>query len=86
LGRLPGSIVTGGGVAILAWLFAGVAAMALVAGVIAFLLTLVGGGMGRHGGWYGGVGHHGGFGGVGRGGGFSGGGGGFGGGGSSGRW
>jgi uncharacterized protein len=86
LGRLPGSIVTGGAVAILAWLFAGVAAMALVAGVLAFLFTLVGGGMGRHGGWYGGGGHHGAFGGIGRGGGFSGGGGGFGGGGSSGRW
>lgn len=86
LGRVPGSIVTGGAIAILAWVFAGAAAMALAAGVIAFLFTLVGGGVGRHGGWYGGGGHHGGFGGVGRGGGFSGGGGGFGGGGSSGRW
>jgi uncharacterized protein len=86
LGRFPGSIVTGGAVAILAWLFAGVVAMALVAGVIAFLFTLLGGGMGRHGGWYGGGGRYGGFGGGFGGGGFSGGGGGFGGGGASGRW
>jgi len=86
LGRFPGSIVTGGAVAILAWLFAGVGVMALAAGVIAFLFTLLGSGMGRHGGWYGGGGHYGGFGGGLGGGGFSGGGGGFGGGGSSGRW
>jgi uncharacterized protein len=86
LGRFPGSIVTGGAVAILAWLFAGVAVMALVAGVIAFLFTLLGGGMGRHGGWYGGGGHYCGCGGGLGGGGFTGGGGGFGGGGSSGRW
>jgi uncharacterized protein len=86
LGRFPGSIATGGAVAILAWLLAGAAVVALGAGVIAFLFTLFGGGMGRHGGWYGGSGHYGGFGGGLGGGGFSGGGGGFGGGGSSGRW
>ena len=85
LGRFPGSIVIGGAVAILAWLFAGVAALALVAGVIAFLFTLLGGGMGRYGGWYGG-GHRGGLGDGFGGGGFRGGGGGFGGGGASGRW
>ena len=86
LGRFPGSIATGGAVAILAWLFAGAAVMALGAGVIAFLFTLLGGGMGRHGGWYGGGGDYGGLGGGLGGGGFMGGGGGFGGGGSSGRW
>lgn len=86
LGRFPGSIVTGGVVAIVAWLLAGAAVIALAAGVIALLFTLLGGGMGRHGGWYGGGGHHGGFGGGFGGGGFGGGGGGFGGGGASGRW
>ena len=88
LGRFPGSIVTGGAVAVVTWLLAGAAAISLVAGVIAFLLTLFGGGgMGRHGGWYGGGGHYGGLsGGFGGGGGFRGGGGSFGGGGSSGRW
>jgi uncharacterized protein len=86
LGRFPGAIATGGVVAIVAWLFAGALGIGLVAGVIGFLFTLLGGGMGRHGGWYGGGGHYGGFGGGGGGGGFTGGGGGFGGGGSSGRW
>lgn len=87
IGRVPGAIATGGIVAFVAWLFAGAASIALVAGVIALLFTLLGGGMGGHG-----VGHHrggfgtGGFGGGTRGGGFGGGGGGFGGGGASGRW
>lgn len=87
LGRIPGALATGGAVAVVAWIFAGVASIALVAGVIALMFTWLGGGMGGHG-----VGgHHGGFGrGGGRGsfggGGFGGGGGGFGGGGASGRW
>ena len=86
LGRCPGALVTGGGVAVVAWLLAGALSVALSAGVIALLFTLLGGGMGGMGG-YGIGGRHGG---VGRGGlgggGFSGGGGGFGGGGASGRW
>ena len=83
LGRFPGSIATGGAVALLAWLFAGALSVALIAGVIAVLFTLLGGGMGGHGMG----GYRGGFGAGGsRGGGFGGGGGGFGGGGASGRW
>ena len=83
LGRFPGALVTGGIVALIAWLVVGTAFIALVAGVIALFFTLLGGGMGGHG-----IGSH--HGGSGRGGfgggGFSGGGGGFGGGGASGRW
>lgn len=83
LGKVPGAIVTGGAVAAVAWLFAGAISIALGAGVIALLFTLVSGGMGGFGmgGLYGGHGR-GGFGG----GGFGGGGGGFGGGGASGRF
>ena len=87
LGRLPGALVTGGAVAVVAWLFAGAVSVALVAGVIALLFTLLSGGMGAMGG-YGVGGHRGGGFGTGGfgGGGFGGGGGGFGGGGASGRW
>ena len=87
IGRVPGAIATGGAIAFVAWLFFGAISIALVAGVIALLFTLLSGGMGGHG-----VGHHrggfgtGGLGGGSRGGGFGGGGGGFGGGGASGRW
>jgi uncharacterized protein len=83
LGTVPGAMVTGGAVGVIAWLVAGAVSMALLAGVFALFVTLVGGGMGARGmhGYYGGGGR-GGFGG----GGFSGGGGGFGGGGASGRW
>lgn len=85
LGRFPGAIVTGGAVSIVAWMLAGAISVALIAGVIAFLFTLLSGGMGGRG--FGGGGFGGGFGGGGfGGGGFSGGGGGFGGGGASGRW
>ena len=79
LGRFPGSIVTGGAVAFIAWFLVGTTAfIAIFAGVIALFFTLVRGSMVGPG-----VGgHRGGFGG----GGFSGGGGGFGGGGASGRW
>ncbi len=86
LGRLPGAVVTGGAIGVVAWFFAGALLIALGAGVIGFLFTLLGGGMGRAGGWSsGGLG--GGFGGGSSGGGgFSGGGGSFGGGGASGRW
>ncbi len=81
LGKIPGSLVTGGVVAVIAWFVVGAISMAVVAGVIALFVTLMGGGMlGRGlGGFHGG-------GGRGGGGGFSGGGGGFGGGGASGRW
>lgn len=83
LGKVPGSLVTGGVVAVIAWFVVGAISMALVAGVIALLVTLLGGGrMLGHGmgGYYGG-----GRGGRG-GGGFRGGGGGFGGGAATGRW
>ena len=89
LGRLPGALATGGAVALIAWLVAGAAVVALAAGGIAFLFTLLTGGMGGRGagghylgGYYGGIGR----GSFGGGGGFRGGGGGFGGGGASGRW
>ena len=79
LGKVPGSLVTGGVVAVIAWFVVGAISMAAVAGVIAMVVTLMGGGMLGRG--------LGGFSGGGRGGGgFSGGGGGFGGGGASGRW
>jgi uncharacterized protein len=84
LGRFLGGAITGGIVGALAWLLVGTMAVALFAGVIAFLFTLLGGGRGY--GYYGGL--PGGFGGGGfsSSGGFSGGGGSFGGGGASGRW
>ena len=86
LGKVPGSLVTGGVVAVMAWFVVGAVSMALGAGVIALFVTLLSGGIGGRGfgGYYGGGGR-GGSGGSG-GGGFSGGGGGFGGGGASGRW
>ncbi len=90
LGKVPGAVVTGGAVATVAWFIAGALSIALVAGVIALFVTLLGGMGGRGlGGYYGGGGRGGfggGFGRGGGGGGFSGGGGGFGGGGASGRW
>ena len=88
LGKVPGSLVTGGVVAVIAWFVVGALSMALIAGVVALFVTLLGGGMaGRGMGSFYGAGGRGGHGGGGfRGGGFSGGGGGFGGGGSSGRW
>ena len=89
IGRFPGAIATGGIIAVLAWFFAGAASVALVAGGIALLVTLLNGGMGGMGvgGRRGGM-IMGGFGGgaLAGGGGFGGGGGGFGGGGASGRW
>jgi uncharacterized protein len=86
LGRVPGAVVAGGVIGLLGWMFAGAAAAALLAGGIAFLVTLLGIGVGGHRGMHGG-GLYGGYGGRGGGrGGFSGGGGGFGGGGASGRF
>lgn len=85
LGKFFGSIVTGGIIAFIAWIFVGALGVALIAGLLALLFTFFGGGSGGIGGgrgWGGG-----GFGGGGFGsGGFGGGGGGFGGGGASGRW
>lgn len=84
LGRLPGAVVTGGAIGFLAWLLSGAMLIAVVAGVIALLFTLLGSGMGAY------VGGRS-IGGGRVGGGsnrdiFRGGGGGFGGGGASGRW
>jgi uncharacterized protein len=94
LGRPLGAAATGGIAGFLAWMLLGALGLAALAGVIAFLFTLLGGlggggwmsrggGLGGFGGGFGG----GGFGGGGfGGGGFSGGGGGFSGGGASGSW
>jgi len=89
LGKTVGSIATGGAVGAVAWFLVGAVSIAVVAGILAFIFTLIGGGAGRGyrsglpGGFGGGgFGRGGGFGG----GGFRGGGGGFGGGGASGRW
>ncbi|MGE5128378.1 MAG: TPM domain-containing protein [Sphingomonadaceae bacterium] len=82
IGRAAAAGLAGVAVALYAWVAAGLL-VAVIAGIVTFLVALPGRGsglytMGRGGGWGGG----GGFGG----GGFSGGGGGFGGGGASGRW
>jgi uncharacterized protein len=88
LGRFLGATATGGAVGLLAWVLAGAVGIALIAGVLAFIFTLGGGGGARHYGGFpgGGIGFPRGRGGGGFGGGFRGGGGGFGGGGASGRW
>jgi uncharacterized protein len=89
LGPLVGSLVTGGSVAFVVWLFIGVVTVAGLAGLIAFVFTLLSSTVmssGRGGGGYGG-GFGGGSSSGSSGGGFSGGGGGsFGGGGASGSW
>lgn len=83
-GRLPAATIVGAGTGLLAWLIVAPVTIAMLVGVVGFIIALAGGG--RRGGWGGGIGG-GGFGGGGfGGGGFSGGGGGFGGGGASGRW
>ena len=84
LGRLPGAAVGGAIIALVAWWLIGAIAVALIAGVVAFVFTLLGGAAGR-GGLAGDPGRLGGRGRFG-GGGFGGGGGSFGGGGASGRW
>jgi len=84
IGKLPAALATGGLVFVVAWLFAGAVIFAVLAAVVAMLLTLFGSSVGGIGGGRGGFGRGGG--GFGGGGGFSGGGGGFGGGGASGRW
>lgn len=83
-GRVPGAVVTGGVVSVLAWFLVSGVVVAATVGIVAFLFTLLGGFPGRGLGGFGGGLGGGGLGG--RGGGFSGGGGSFGGGGASGRW
>jgi uncharacterized protein len=97
MGRKLGSLVTGGGVGLIAMLITSSIAVAVIAAIVALLFSLVTGGMSgvgpRRGGWGGGPFIGGGWGGGGfghgggGGGGFSSGGGGdFGGGGASGNW
>ena len=87
LGRPAGALVTGGITGVLVWLFGGFIVGAVLASIVAFVFALLsgmGGGLARaggFGGWGGGM-----MGGGMGGGGFSGGGGGFGGGGASGGW
>jgi uncharacterized protein len=86
LGRLPGALVTGSIIGILAWFLSGALLIAVVAGAIALSFTLLGSGMGAYvGGRFIG-GRSGGFGDGTYRDSFRGGGGGFGGGGASGRW
>jgi len=86
IGSLPAAGVIGGLAGVIAWLLVSSISAAAIAGLIAFLFTLMGGAARSGRGGYGGFGG-GGFGGGGfGGGGFGGGGGGFGGGGASGRW
>ncbi|CAN7792087.1 TPM domain-containing protein [Caballeronia sp. LjRoot34] len=86
LGRLPGSVVTGGAVAAVAWMLSGSLLIAVLAGAIALAFTLLGSGLGAYAGGRAVGGPSGRFGsGSGRTI-FRGGGGGFGGGGASGRW
>ena len=94
LGRILGAVTTGGVLGALGLMVTGAAGLALLAGVVGFVVALAGGvptgrfaSHGRRGRWDGGGFGGGGFGGGGfGGGGFGGLGGGFGGGGASGRW
>jgi uncharacterized protein len=96
LGRLLGSVATGGFVGLLAWIFVGYIVVAVIAAIVAFIVALFGdfstpaGGRGRGGGWSGSGGSYSGGSSSSSGssdsGGFSGGGGSFGGGGASGSW
>ncbi len=88
LGRLLGSVATGGVVGVLAWLIVGSLALSCIAAVVAFILSMFGAGIASSGssaGWSGGGGSFSGSS-SGDSGGFSGGGGSFGGGGASGSW
>jgi uncharacterized protein len=90
VGRFPGALATGGLIGFVTWIVVGLVTVGVMAGLMAFLVTLVGlasgprWSNGRRGGFGGPIGGWGG-GGFG-GGGFGGGGGGFSGGGASGRW
>jgi uncharacterized protein len=87
LGRLPGSLATGAGLGVIAWVLFGLT-VAAVAAFIGFLLAFVNTGTGRGGRWSSGSGASWGSGSWGGGSSsrWGGGGGGFGGGGASGRW
>ena len=85
-GRLPGAVVTGSLIGLLAWFLSGAVLIAAVAGAIALVFTLLGSGMGAYVGGRSIGGGPGGFGGRSNRDIFRGGGGGFGGGGASGRW
>lgn len=88
LGRLPSGLIVGGVIGVLAWVMLLSVGLAVAAGLVAFVLSLLfglGGGGSSFPPGFGGMGG-GGWGGGGGGGGFSGGGGGFGGGGASGDW
>jgi len=93
-GKGLGSLITGGVTGVIVYVLLAALGFAVLAGVLAFILSLLTssfGGRGwssgpRSGGWGGGGFGGGGFGGGGGGGGFGGGGGGFGGGGASGSW
>jgi uncharacterized protein len=92
LGRLFGSLATGGLVAAIFWFIAASLALSAIGGVIAFIVTMIGdamtssGGVGRGGGWVSSGGGYSGGSSSSDSGGFSGGGGDFGGGGASGSW
>ncbi|HSY08417.1 MAG TPA: YgcG family protein [Steroidobacteraceae bacterium] len=89
LGRPAGAAVTAGITGVLVWFFGGLLVAAILAALAAFVFSLLsgmGGGLMRGGGFGGFGGGMLGGGGFGGGGGFSGGGGGFGGGGASGSW
>jgi uncharacterized protein len=90
-GRVAGAGISGAIVGAIVWAVAGVLVFAILGGLIGFVIALINGMGGRHGGWTSGgwpgggwTSGGGGFGGGG--GGFSGGGGGFSGGGASGSW
>ena len=85
LGRFPGSLATGAGAGVIAWLLFGVS-FGVAAVVIGFLLAFANFGTGRGRGWSGGSGGSWGGGSSGGSSWGGGGGGGFGGGGASGRW
>jgi uncharacterized protein len=92
LGRLFGSLATGGLVAAIFWFIAASLALSAIGGIIAFIVTMIGdamtssGGVGRSGGWVSSGGGYSGGSSSSDSGGFSGGGGSFGGGGASGSW
>ncbi len=96
LGRVWGSLASGGVIGVIVWWMTSLLGVGLVAGIVTFMVMLLGGARSgggswsshpRTGGWTGGGWSSGGFGGGGfSGGGFSGGGGSFGGGGASGSW
>ena len=85
LGRVTGAALAAGAAGVIVWFLSGAIAIALAGAVLAFVVTLLGGGAGL-GGWHGHGGGHYRRGGLGGGGFGGGGGGGFGGGGASGRW